>query len=172
MTAGIGELNINWRGGNVTSSCLGCGAVFNAPRWEMKGRKYCSLSCYKVHKTYHSGSQSPTWNGGTCTSPDGESRILAKDHPRANYNGYVLASVLVVEKTIGRYLSAKHPIHHVDRNKRDNGNGNLVVCQDQAYHNLIHARMRLLEVGGNPNIEKMCCSCHAILKRAHFMRLF
>ncbi len=41
-----GSKNPNWRGGFSSSSCVECGSIFSAPRWEMKHRRYCSRLCY------------------------------------------------------------------------------------------------------------------------------
>lgn len=40
-------------------------------------------------------------------------------------------------------------MHHVDENPRNNTPTNLVVCPDQAYHMLLHKRMRALDACGH-----------------------
>jgi hypothetical protein len=34
-----------------------------------------------------------------------------------------------------------------------------VICPDQEYHMLLHARMRIQEMGGNPNTQWFCGTC-------------
>lgn len=34
-----------------------------------------------------------------------------------------------------------------------------MICQDGAYHQLLHTRQRILKSGGNPNTDAMCSAC-------------
>lgn len=85
--------------------------------------------------------------------------VIRKGHPRANRDGYVSEHVLIAERAINRFLEAHHPIHHVDRNPANNSNANLVICEDQAYHKLLHQRQSALDACGNPNAMR-CDICH------------
>jgi hypothetical protein len=76
--------------------------------------------------------------------------VYLPDHPRAHGNGYVLEHLLVAEKALGRPIPPEHPVHHHNGDGMDNTPGNLVLCQDQAYHMLLHQRMRALKACGNP----------------------
>jgi hypothetical protein len=67
------------------------------------------------------------------------------DHPRANTRGYVYEHILVAESVLGHSLPAGAVVHHVDGNKHNNAPGNLVICEDDAYHRLLHTRMRRLD---------------------------
>jgi hypothetical protein len=77
------------------------------------------------------------------------------DHPRAT-NGFVYEHILVAEKALGKYLPHTAEVHHV--NEVNNIPSNLVICQDAAYHKLLHARTRALKACGNPNYRK-CTYC-------------
>lgn len=70
-------------------------------------------------------------------------------HPRVNVNGSVFAHVLVAERALGHYLPPRAEVHHVNENKKDNRPGNLVICEDHAYHMLLHRRLRALKACGN-----------------------
>lgn len=106
------------------------------------------------------GESSPRWVGGRVMQGKGYVGVLDHNHHRAfPGTGYVLEHAIIVERALGHPLDAKHPIHHVNEGKTDNRNGNLVVCENEAYHRLLHARMRVAKAGGNPNLDKICCRC-------------
>ncbi len=86
------------------------------------------------------------------TTAAGYVAISAPGHPRAHGSGsYVFEHILVVERALGKFLDRKHPVHHVDENPGHNSNSNLVACEDQAYHLLLHQRQRALDATGNPS---------------------
>ena len=58
---------------------------------------------------------------------------------------------VIAEKVLGRPLSAKIHIHHIDGDGRNNTHSNLVICPDAAYHRRIHARERALDACGDSN---------------------
>jgi hypothetical protein len=66
---------------------------------------------------------------------------------------------VVAEMAIHEPLRASAVIHHVDGNKRNNFTCNLVICNDQAYHRLLHQRQEALESCGHPHWVKcrFCC---------------
>jgi len=76
--------------------------------------------------------------------------------------------VYIAEMALGKLLPRGAIVHHHDRNRRNNLNTNLVICQDSAYHSLIHQRTRVFEAGGDPNIQKLCCHCKALKSRDEF----
>ena len=80
-------------------------------------------------------------------------------HPNANSEGFVREHRLVVEKSLGKPIPATSIVHHIDGNKANNKTNNLVLCQDIAYHNLLHQRQRALDACGNANYLK-CTLCH------------
>lgn len=65
---------------------------------------------------------------------------------------------LRAERALGRTLPVTAVVHHADGSKR--ADAPLVICQDEAYHQTLHRRMRVRDAGGNPNTELLCCSCH------------
>jgi hypothetical protein len=64
---------------------------------------------------------------------------------------------VVAAKALGRKLKRTEIVHHVDENKSNNSNDNLVIC-GQAYHTLLHQRMNAKAATGDPNARK-CTHC-------------
>lgn len=91
--------------------------------------------------------------------PSGYLMARAAGHPRGNRDGFVLEHILVAEGVLGRYLPEGAQVHHVDCDRANNAKGNLVICQDQGYHSLLHRRLRALESCGNPAALR-CMICH------------
>ena len=60
-------------------------------------------------------------------------------------------------KALGKPLPPKAIVHHVDDSNPDDSP--LVICQDQAYHLMLHRRLRVLRAGGNPDTDKWCFRC-------------
>jgi len=74
-----------------------------------------------------------------------------------HHTGYVYVKIngkryaqhrLVVEKALGKPLPKGAVIHHLNGNKADNRPCNLVVCPNEAYHNLLHSRQRRFNYEG------------------------
>ena len=112
----------------------------------------------------------PRWKGGKGKDSQGYIyvRIGKGNHPRANVKGEVPEHILVVEKVLGYLLPKGVIIHHVNGVKDDNRTKNLVVCPDVKYHNLVHARTRIVLIGGNPNFQKICCRCQILKSKECF----
>lgn len=104
------------------------------------------------------GEASPHWRGGKTSSREGYVFQYQPTHPRASAGGYVFEHILVVERAIGKPLPLSAEVHHVNENPADNRNHNLVVCQDLAYHKLLHVRMRARKACGNANF-RACRTC-------------
>ena len=67
--------------------------------------------------------------------------ILAPNHPHTTSGGYVTEHRLIVERALGRLLTYDEKVHHINLDKLDNRNSNLLVCSG-SYHHLIHYRMQ------------------------------
>lgn len=99
-----------------------------------------------------SGPDSPRWNGGIGFVLGGYVRINIGRNKRA------LEHREVIKRVIGKEIPRGAIPHHVDYNKSNNKNNNLVLCNDRAYHNLIHRRTDALRLCGHADWLK-CCYC-------------
>ena len=85
-----------------------------------------------------------------------------------NADGYIVFSrkykfkyehIEKAEKALGKMLPKGAQVHHVDENKSNNENTNLVICGSQKYHRLLHRRTRAYMSCGNAGHVR-CRHCH------------
>jgi hypothetical protein len=98
-----------------------------------------------------SGKDHPNWKGGRSNASRGYININQPNHPRAKNTNQVHEHILIAEKALGKYLPDKAVIHHYSLTE-------LVICQDQAYHALLHQRTRALRACGHASWRK-CNYC-------------
>lgn len=122
----------------------------NKRRGNIKGQpQKFILGHYGKGHSARFGCTNPAWRGGKYLDADGYVMILLPSHPRATMDGYVREHILIVEQILGLYLDARHEVHHVNEHTADNRNSNLVLCEDQAYHKLLHRRLRAYAATGS-----------------------
>lgn len=68
----------------------------------------------------------------------------------------------IAAAVLGRPVPAGVQVHHVDGNGRNNTRRNLVICDSQRYHQILHARARVLVAGGDPNADAWCSICQHV----------
>jgi HNH endonuclease len=81
--------------------------------------------------------------------------LYMPDHPHAR-GLYVPEHAVIAETALGRILPGGAEVHHVDENRQNNANNNLVICQNRAYHMLLHQRTDALKACGDASFRK----CH------------
>ena len=90
---------------------------------------------------------------------NGEGWISRDGYPMQTVDGKErLTHVLVAEKALGKPLPAGAAVHHWDENRSNNDPSNLLICPSNAYHRLIHQRMKAFDSCGNANWRK-CYFC-------------
>ncbi len=118
--------------------CRHCGIPFSGWR---KDQLACSKECRQLylratHPTPKSGAREISING-----------ITKRDY------------VLVAERAYGNPLPKGVVVHHVDEDRSNCTSANLVICQDQGYHKLLHRRAKIVRAGGDPDLHKLCSTC-------------
>ena len=136
----------------IKKICPICGEDFFVKSSEFQTRKRCSAACYAKHQSiYKRGENNSNWKGGITFSKSGprsgSKSIYNPKHPRA-HKGHVLEQYLIAEKALGKPLPPKVVIHHSNKNLGDNKSSfNLVICENQSYHRLLHTRQNKLQKG-------------------------
>ncbi len=110
--------------------CISCGT---------KGRRVWNIGRKSIET---SGEKSVHWKGGKIKHSDGYILIYSPNHPNKNKSGYVLEHRLVVEKYIGRFLTEKEVVHHIDENKQNNKIENLMLFNGHKDHGKFHVKIR------------------------------
>ena len=105
---------------------------------------------------YNVKEHNPNWHGGK-TVVNGYLHVLSENHHRANYNGYVREHIVSAEKALGKPLPDGVVVHHANGDKTKT-KGNLIICQDNTYHKLLHRRMRTFKACGYTDWVK-CREC-------------
>jgi hypothetical protein len=119
--------------------------------------KICNVSLVCIHKYLvkfkiprrkfcgRSGVLSGAYKDGHTISKSGYIWILSHGHPNAmkgTHAPYVPEQILVAEKIIGRYLTKKEIIHHINEIKSDNRPENLYLFSSTHEHSRYHQKLR------------------------------
>jgi predicted transcriptional regulator len=95
------------------------------------------------------------WKGGVVIR-GGYRYVYEPDHPHATQLKQVLEHRLVMEEKLGRYLTPKEVVHHVNKDTLDNRPENLVLYDSNARHLQEHLE-------GDP-IHRLCCK-HSLRRK-------
>lgn len=77
-------------------------------------------------------------------APRGSGTITKDGYKEIYVNGEkILEHIWIAERALGKKLPPGAVVHHMNEDKTDNFTPlNLIICPDQAYHMLLHKRMR------------------------------
>jgi len=105
--------------------CIDCGKTLARRR-----NKRCIVCAIAARKAGKCGN----WKGGKYRTNQGYIYKKAHGHPNTDRNNYVFEHRLVMEKHLGRYLTKKEMVHHINGKKDDNRLENLKLFQNQQEH--------------------------------------
>lgn len=95
-----------------------------------------------------SGENNHRWNGGKYYM-QGYIYLLKRDHPYANSRGYIPEHRLVAEKFLGRLLTKKEKVHHINKIITDNRVENLYLFNSDKEHIKYHQSKEILVLKSN-----------------------
>lgn len=59
---------------------------------------------------------------------------------------------IIAERALGRPLPPFVIVHHHTEHQ-------IVICENQSYHQLLHKRTNIVRAGGDPNRDRWCADC-------------
>ena len=117
--------------------CTYCHELFYAPPSQQKrdkGGVCCSRRCAELNKT---GRSTARFAGEPRIRPSNGYIFVATGQP---YQKARRQHKVVAEKALGRSLKNGEVVHHINLDKTDNRNSNLLICA-QDYHAWLHQEM-------------------------------
>lgn len=86
------------------------------------------------------GSDASNWRGGRrrVGTKGAYICVYSPGHPHKTTEGYVMEHRIVMEKFLGRYLTPKEVVNHINGDKKDNRLENLELVSDRGTHTREH----------------------------------
>jgi hypothetical protein len=132
----------------VMTACGNCGLVHPSDKKNVgrAQKNYCSNECLRASRRAPDGSRTRK----RCSH--GPVMVKLRDHPAANGSNCVPEHRLIVERSIGRFLSKKEVVHHINMVETDNRVENLHLFSSNSEHFLSHGSLngcvaQLIEMG-------------------------
>jgi hypothetical protein len=129
--------------------CLTCG--INIPRKHIKTAKTCSMKCFSSYAklNFPKGEKHHRFKGEEYSAGGGYLRTYKFYSSRKRYNSI---HRIVMEEHLGRPLSNKEVVHHINGDKSDNRLENLEVLSISA-HTRLHCEELLKKRWNKPSLK-------------------
>lgn len=116
----------------VQHVCPNCGTTFEVIKAWAGRRKYCNKACRDLG--FIKNAVPGQWHNGKPKRYEGSGyiQVWEPDHPNTRH-GWVFEHRLIMEKALGRHLTRKEEVNHINEIKDDNRLENLEVL-DKATH--------------------------------------
>lgn len=129
----------------IQRTCGHCGKPIEVHPYEARDQKnsFCSKACcneWQRQTSPQMGENSHNYIDGPRLSSAGYVMIYQADGPKNHRRRF--EHVLVAEAALGRKLKRDEVVHHINLNKADNRNCNLLICSN-AYHRWLHHQMEV-----------------------------
>lgn len=124
---------------NFKGICFNCNSEFEtykSPSRDMP--KFCSLKCIGESQK---GEKNPAYNGGKYIC-NGYYTLFMPNHPFRDVKNMVYEHRFVMECKLGRYLTNKECVHHIDFNKLNNEPNNLMLFASNSEHLKYHNQLK------------------------------
>ena len=124
---------------NFKGICIQCSKPFETYKSPSRDTpKFCSIKCIGLSQR---GENNPAYNGGKYIC-NGYYVLFMPEHPNCCVKNTVLEHRVVMECKIGRYLTRKECVHHIDFNKLNNEPENLMLFASNSEHIKFHAKLK------------------------------
>ena len=74
----------------------------------------------------------------------------------------------IAERALGKPLPKGSVVHHVDGNKVNNSPENLIILQNKHEHMVLHAKLKVIQAGGDWKTQKVCYICKGLKAHGDF----
>jgi hypothetical protein len=142
---------------DLPMTCDSCGKSYLAwhnVKYIKRDNHYCSPSCFaKAPRIGRSRRNAEKRGGNTLTMSDGYKCFYLPEHPNSNIKGLYAEHRLVMEKHIGRLLTKKEVVHHIDGDVSNNSIDNLMLFTTSSEHLSYHKEQRQLAKQNAVNVS-------------------
>ncbi len=129
----------------VERQCANCGKTVEVLPYVARdmANSFCDKNCcneWQRRTAPNLGAKSPNFIDGPRFNQDGYVQIYQADGPKNHRRRF--EHVLIAEAALGRKLKRGEVVHHINMDKADNRNCNLLICSN-SYHHWLHHQMGL-----------------------------